>query len=165
MPTNSFIRRSAVIGIAAVVFATASWATQLTSKKALTLEISKQVAAVAESHAVKNKWSVVIAIVDDGGHLLYLERMDNAQTGSIEVAIQKAKSATSYKRPTKVFDAGVAGGRTALVALPGAIPFEGGIPLSADGQVIGAIGVSGVTGAQDGMIAQAGVDGFSAIVE
>ncbi len=165
MPIHSSIRRSAVVVIAAVVFATASWGAQLASKKALTLEISKQVAAAAESHATKNKWNVVIAIVDDGGHLLYLERMDGAQTGSIEVALQKAKSATSYKRPTKVFDAGVAGGRTALVALPGAIPFEGGIPLSADGQVIGAIGVSGVTGAQDGMIAQAGVDAFSAIVK
>ena len=165
MPINSVMKKSFVIVIAAVVFATASWGAQLASKKALTLEISKQVAAAAEAHATKNKWNVVIAIVDDGGHLLYLERMDGAQTGSIEVALQKAKSATSYKRPTKVFDAGVAGGRTALVALPGAIPFEGGIPLSADGQVIGAIGVSGVTGAQDGMIAQAGVDGFSAIVK
>ncbi len=126
--------------------------------------IKRSFAIAAESHATKNNWNVVIAIVDDGGHLLYLQRMDGAQTGSVEVAIKKAQTATSFKRPSKVFGAGVEGGRTALVALPGALPFEGGVPIAADGQVLGAIGVSGVTAAQDGMIAQAGVDELATIL-
>jgi len=164
MPINSSIKQFGAIAIATLVFATASWAAQLATKKALTLEISKEIAAAAESHATKNNWNVVIALVDDGGHLLYLQRMDGAQTGSVEIAIKKAQTATSFKRPSKVFGAGVEGGRTALVALPGALPFEGGVPIAADGQILGAIGVSGVTGAQDGMIAQAGVDALAEIL-
>ena len=164
MSTTTSIKRSLAIATAAIVFAGAPWAAQLATKKALTLEVTKQIAAAAESHAKKNNWNVVIAVVDDGGHLLYLERMDGAQTGSVEVAIKKAQTATSFKRPSKVFGAGVEGGRTALVALPGALPFEGGVPIAADGQILGAIGVSGVTAAQDGMIAQAGVDALSAIL-
>ena len=164
MSTTTSIKRSFAIATATIVFAGASWAAQLATKKALTLEITKQIAAASESHAKKNNWNVVIAIVDDGGHLLYLERMDGAQTGSVEVAIKKAQTATSFKRPSKVFGAGVEGGRTALVALPGALPFEGGVPITADGQILGAIGVSGVTAAQDGMIAQAGVDALGAIL-
>ena len=164
MSVNTSMRRSIAMAMAAIVFAGASWAAQLATKKALTLEITKQIAVAAESHATKNNWNVVIAIVDDGGHLLYLQRMDGAQTGSVEVAIKKAQTATSFKRPSKVFGAGLAGGRTALVALPGALPFEGGVPITADGQVLGAIGVSGVTAAQDGMIAQAGVDALGTIL-
>ena len=164
MSVNTSIKRSFAIAAATIVFAGASWAAQLATKKVLTLEITKQIAVAAESHATKNNWNVVIAIVDDGGHLLYLQRMDGAQTGSVEVAIKKAQTATSFKRPSKVFGAGVEGGRTALVALPGALPFEGGVPIAADGQVLGAIGVSGVTAAQDGMIAQAGVDELATIL-
>lgn len=165
MTAITMIKRSLAITIATLLFASTTWAAQLATKKALTLEVTKQIAAAAESHAAKNNWNVVIAIVDDGGHLLYLERMDGAQTGSIEVAIKKAQTATSFKRPSKVFEAGLAGGRTALVALPGALPFEGGVPIAAGGQVLGAIGVSGVTAAQDGMIAQAGVDALAAILK
>ncbi len=164
MPINSSIKQFGAIAIATLVFAGACWAAQLATKKALTLEISKEIAAAAESHATKNNWNVVIALVDDGGHLLYLERMDGAQTGSVEIAIKKAQTATSFKRPSKVFGAGVESGRTALVALPGALPFEGGVPIAADGQILGAIGVSGVTAAQDGMIAQAGVDALAEIL-
>ena len=165
MTATTMIKRSLAITIATLLFASTTWAAQLATKKALTLEVSKQIAAAAQSHAQKNNWNVVIAIVDDGGHLLYLERMDGAQTGSIEVAIKKAQTATSFKRASKVFGTGVEGGRTALVALPGALPFEGGVPIAADGQVVGAIGVSGVTAAQDGMIAQAGVDALAAILK
>jgi len=131
---------------------------QLADKKALTLEAAKKIAAAAEAEAAKNKWNVVIAIVDDGGHLIYLQRMDGTQTGSVDVAIKKAQTAMSFKRPTKVFEEAIAGGRNALIALHGALPLEGGLPLMSGGQQIGAIGVSGVKSTEDGQIAKAGAD-------
>lgn len=128
---------------------------KLASKPVLTLEVVKAVAAKASEYAIKNKWAVVISIVDDGGHLLYLERMDGVQTGSIEVAIQKATTAAAFKRKSKAFLDALKNGRPELVALPGGIPFDGGVPLIWNEQVIGAIGVSGMTtGEQDGMIAE-----------
>jgi glc operon protein GlcG len=130
----------------------------LATKKALTLDAAKKIAAAAEAEAIKNNWPVVIAVVDDGGHLLYLQRLDGTQIGSVEVATQKARTAIAFKRPSKAFSDMVAEGRTVMLALPGATPIEGGIPLVADGQIIGAIGVSGVTSAQDGQIAKAGAD-------
>ena len=133
-------------------------ALQLADKKGLTLELAKKIVAAAESAAVKNKWNVVIAIVDDGGHVIYLQRMDETQIGSVEVATQKAQSAVAFKRPTKDFEDAVAGGRSVILKIPGAMPVEGGIPLTVNGKVIGAIGVSGVTSQQDGVVAQAGVD-------
>jgi glc operon protein GlcG len=136
---------------------------QLADKKTLTLEAARKIAAAAEAEAAKNKWGVVIAIVDDGGHLVYLQRIDGTQTGSIDVAIKKAQTAMAFKRPTKVFEDAVAGGRNAILALPGALPLEGGVPLSAGGQIIGAIGVSGVTAQQDGQIAKAGADALAGL--
>lgn len=141
-----------------------SRADELITKKALSLDVARQIATAAEKHARENQWNVCIAIVDDGGHLVFFQRMDGAQTGSVVVSQRKAQTAIAFKRPTKVFEEGVAGGRTALVALPGAVPLEGGIPLTVDGQMIGAVGISGVTAQQDGMIAQAGVDAFAKIV-
>lgn len=129
---------------------------QLATKKSLTLEAARQIAAAAEAEARKNNWNVVIAILDDGGHLVYLQRMDTTQVGSVEVAIAKAKSAVFFKRPTKAFEEALSGGRTAILRLPNAVPVEGGVPLISDGVVIGAIGVSGVQSNQDGQIAQAG---------
>jgi uncharacterized protein GlcG (DUF336 family) len=131
---------------------------QLRDKKGITLDFAKKVAAAAAEEAVKNKWNVVIAVVDDGGSLVYLERLDDTQIGSIEVAIQKAQTAVNFKRPTKVLEDALAGGRTLILRLPGAIPIEGGVPLVVDEKVVGAIGVSGVTAAQDGQIAKAGVE-------
>jgi uncharacterized protein GlcG (DUF336 family) len=96
--------------------------------------------------------------VDDGGHLIYLQRLDGTQTGSIDVAIKKAQTAMSFKRPTKVFEDAIAGGRNALIALHGALPLEGGVPIAVGGQIIGAIGVSGVKSTEDGQIAKAGAD-------
>jgi glc operon protein GlcG len=104
---------------------------QLADKKVLTLEGAKKVAAAAEAEARKNGWNVVIAVVDDGGSLLYLQRIDGTQTGSIDVAIQKARTAQAFKRPTRVFEDAIAGGRVALVALHGALPLEGGVPKTA----------------------------------
>lgn len=131
---------------------------QLADKKVLTLDGAKKVAAAAEAEARKNNWNVVIAVVDDGGNLLYLQRIDGTQTGSIEVAIQKARTAQAFKRPTKVFEDAIAGGRNALIALHGALPLEGGVPIMAGGQMVGAIGVSGVKSTEDGQIAKAGAD-------
>ena len=98
---------------------------QLADKKALTLEAAKKIAAAAEAEAKKNSWNVVIAIVDDGGHLIYLQRMDGTQTGSVDVAIKKAQTAMTFKRPTKVFEDAVAGGRQGDPALHGALPIGG----------------------------------------
>ena len=125
-------------------------------KEVLTLALAKKIAAAAEQEANKNSWPVVIAIVDDGGHLVYLQRIDATQTGSIDVAIQKARSAAAFKRPTKVWEEAVTGGRVTILGLPGTIPIEGGVPLYRNDQLVGAIGVSGVRSAQDGQIAQAG---------
>ncbi len=137
---------------------------ELATKKALTLEVAKQIAAVSGQFARKNQWNVVIAIVDDGGHLVYFERMDGVQTGSVQVAIQKAQTAAAFKRPTRLFEEAIAQGRTALLGLPGGMPFEGGVPIAVKGQVVGAVGVSGVTAQQDGMIAQAGIDALPKIL-
>jgi uncharacterized protein GlcG (DUF336 family) len=134
---------------------------QFTQKHCLTLATAKAIAARAEQEAIKSAWPVVIAIVDDGGHLLYLARLDDTQVGSIEVAIQKARCALAFKRPTKVWEEAVSSGRTAVVALPGVIPIEGGVPLIHEGRVIGAIGVSGVRSAQDGQVAQAGAQALA----
>ena len=137
---------------------------ELASRKALTLEVAKQLAQAAEAEAAKNQWTMVIAVVDEGGNLLFLERMDETQIGSIDVAMRKAQSAIKFKRPTKVFEDAVAGGRTAIVTLPGALPIEGGLPITVDGRIIGAIGLSGGTSQQDGQIARAALDSLPKIL-
>jgi glc operon protein GlcG len=130
----------------------------LATKKSLTLAAAKRIADAAEQEALKNKWNVVMAIVDDGGHLVFLQRMDNTQLASVDVAIQKAKGAAMFKRNTKALEDIVTGGRTVMTTLKGVVPVEGGVLLEVDGQVLGAIGVSGVTSPQDGQIAKAGAD-------
>ncbi len=101
----------------------------------------------------------MIAIVDEGGHLLYLQRMDEAQVASVEIAPMKARTAAPFKRPSKVFEDRVnAAGGVNVLGLPGVVPSEGGLPIMVDGKVIGAIGVSGVLSSQDGIIAKAGLD-------
>jgi len=132
-------------------------AAQLASKRSLTLDAAKKIAAAAEAEAAKNKWNVVIAILDDGGHLIYLQRMDETQIGSVQIAQDKGRTAVIMKRPTKALEDAVASGRNVVLRLPGVLPVEGGLPLMVDGKVIGGIGVSGVTSQQDGQIAAAGV--------
>jgi uncharacterized protein GlcG (DUF336 family) len=127
-------------------------------KPVLTLEDAKRVAAAAEAEALGNEWKVVIAVVDDGGHLLYLQRSHDTQFGSVETAITKAHAAVAFQRPTKSSEDAVLSGRLIHLALPGVIPADGGVPLIRDGLVIGGIGVSGVRSFQDGQIAQAGVN-------
>lgn len=98
------------------------------NKPVLTLDDAKKIAAAAETEALRNSWRVVIAIVDDGGHLLYLQRNHGTQFGSVEIAIQKARAAVAFQRPTKVTEDAVMGGRLIHLALPGALPAEGGVP-------------------------------------
>jgi len=126
----------------------------------ISLENAKKAAAPALAEATKNNWNVAVAIVDPAGNLIYYEKMDNTQLGSANVAIDKARSAALFKRPTKAFqDALAAGGDSVrLLRIQGVVPVEGGIPLVADGKIVGAIGVSGVTSAQDNQCAKAGAD-------
>ncbi len=133
---------------------------QLATKKSLTLDAARKLADAARAEATANKWTMVIAIVDDGANLVYLERADGTQIGSVEVATDKARSAVKFKRPTKAFEDMLAGGRQAILKLPGALPVEGGVPLMIDGVVLGAIGLSGGTSAQDGQVAAAAVKVF-----
>jgi len=130
---------------------------QLADKKVLTLDAARKIAAGAEAEARKNNWNVVIAVVDDGGHLVYLQRIDGTQTGSIDVAIGKARTAAAFKRPTKVFDE-LAKTRPSITSIsPTAVLLEGGVPVVVGGQMVGAVGVSGVTSQQDAQIAEAGI--------
>ena len=130
---------------------------ELAARKALTLAAAKQMASAAEAEARKNNWNVVICIVDEGGHLMYLQRMDETQLASVEIAQGKAKTAVLYKRPTKAMEDAVAGGRNVVMTLPGALPVEGGLPIAVEGRIIGGIGVSGVQSTQDAQIARAGL--------
>ena len=123
---------------------------------ALSLEDAKRVAAAARAEAEKNGWAIVIAVVDDGGHLMYLERMDGTQKASSRIAEAKGRTAILFKRPTKAIEDNVLEGRTVMMGLPGAVPLEGGVPLLKDGQFLGGIGVSGVQSFQDGVVARAG---------
>jgi len=125
-------------------------------KAGLTLAAAKKIVAAAEAEALKHAWPVVIAVVDEGGNLICLQRLDNAQFGSVEVAIQKAKSAVAFKRPTKAWEELLASGQNRVLGLPGVLSSEGGVPLTWKGQIVGAIGVSGVKSSEDGQIARAG---------
>ena len=125
---------------------------------AVTLEQAKKIAVGAAAEAKKNNWCVVIAIVDTHGFLKYYEMMDDTQTASATVAIEKARTAAMFRRPTKMFEDAIGGGRNALLAMPVATPLEGGLPIVSNGKVIGAVGVSGLTSPQDAQVAQAGLD-------
>ena len=129
----------------------------MASKPILTLEDAKRVAAAAEAEAARNNWGVVVAVVDDGGHLLYLQRSHTTQFGSVETAIAKAYAAIAFRRPTKASEDAVLSGRLIHLALPNVIPAEGGVPLLIDGVVVGALGISGVRSAEDGQVAAAGL--------
>jgi uncharacterized protein GlcG (DUF336 family) len=127
-------------------------------KYALALDGAKKAAAAAEAEALKNGWNVVIAITDDGGNLLYLQRLDGTQASSSETATRKASTAALFKRPTKALEDAVAGGRVSLLSLPNVTPLEGGLPILYKGEIIGAIGVSGAQSSQDAQVAKVGAD-------
>jgi uncharacterized protein GlcG (DUF336 family) len=122
----------------------------------ITIDQAKKIAASAVAHAQKNRWPVAVAIVDRHGFLVYFEKMDDTQTGSVEVALDKAKSAGMFRRPTRVFEEGVAKGRNALLGLKGASTITGGVPVVVGGKVIGGVGVSGATADQDEEVALTG---------
>ena len=125
----------------------------------ISIDAAKNAMAAAEAEATKNNWGVAIAIVDSGANLVMLHRLDNAQLSSVRIAEQKARTAAEFRRPTKVFEDAVAGGGVGLRVLTfGASVAEGGVPIISGGQVIGAIGVSGVQSHQDAQVAQAGAD-------
>jgi glc operon protein GlcG len=123
----------------------------------LSIEDARQIATACRAKAIEQSWNVVIAIVDEGAHLMYLERMDGTQKASSVVAVEKAKTALLFKRPTKAIEAAVLAGRSIMMMLPGATPIEGGLPLVRDGQFLGAVGISGVQSFEDGIVAEAGV--------
>jgi uncharacterized protein GlcG (DUF336 family) len=121
------------------------------------LERAKTVASAAHAEAQKNGWLMAITILDPSGQLVYFEKMDGTQLGSIELSMDKARSAILFKRPTKAFEDAVAGGGIGVrvIKIPGAMPVEGGIPLIENGKIIGAVGVSGGQCSQDGQCATA----------
>jgi glc operon protein GlcG len=118
---------------------------------------AKKIAAGVVAECQKNGWNVAIAVVDNHGFLVYFERMDNTQTGSMDIAIGKAKSAATYRRPTRVFMEAINKGGPATATLPGVFASPGGLPIMVDGKVTGGVGVSGVTGDQDEQCAKAGL--------
>lgn len=126
----------------------------------ITLEAAKKAAAPALAEAARNNWAMAVAVVDIAGDLVYFEKMDATQAGSVVVAVDKARSAARFKRPTKAFqDMLTSGGEGLRVfRITGAVPVEGGVPIVVGGKIVGAIGVSGGTSAQDGQCARAGVD-------
>ena len=149
--------RMLIACLAATMLLAGTATAQLGSKKVVLLEEAKKIAAAAHAEAVKNKWNMVIAIVDEAGNLIYLERMDNAQIGSVSVAQGKARTAAQFRRPTRVFEEAITKGRNPLLNLAADFtPVTGAVPIVSGGVVIGAVGVSGGTSDQDEQCAKAG---------
>jgi glc operon protein GlcG len=135
----------------------------LPTRKTLTLEAARLAMAASEAEAIRNAWRVVIAVVDDGGHPILLQRLDGAQISSIDTAVNKARAAVAWKRPTRLLEESVNNGRYAFLSIhQGMALLQGGVPVEVDGQVLGAIGVSGVKASDDEVIALAGVNALKA---
>jgi glc operon protein GlcG len=136
---------------------------ELSDKKALTLDGAQKVIAGATAQAARNKSGGVIAVVDDGGNLMALERLDGTFAAGANISIGKARTAVLFRKPTKFFEDVIAKGRTSMVALNDFTPLQGGVPLVVDGQIVGAVGVSGATSAQqDEELAMAGANALNA---
>lgn len=161
MPSLRTLGRSALavafllLAVAGRGAAQASSAASVTMQPALSADAVKRALAAAEAEAAKNGWRVSIAVVDPAGELLGFMRLEGAPFSSVDVAQAKARSAARFRRPTLAFSDAVAAGRTAILALPGVVPIEGGVPVTIDGRVVGAVGVSGVTSQQDAQVAWA----------
>src|ERR1044072_386511 len=167
MKTNVRIALMPLLLLSASIFVNArtNVQAQLPTKQVLTLEAAKKIAAVAEAEARRRGATVVIAVVDDGGYLLVLERLDDAQVASVDVGIAKARTAAIFRRPSRVFEDQVKNGRIAALALPGAVALQGGVPIIVDGKVIGAIGVRGNSPQEDEDIARVGADSATAAIK
>jgi uncharacterized protein GlcG (DUF336 family) len=160
MSPKNLLRYGAILVLAMSALASAFGQMPNPYGAAISLENAKKAAAPAIAEAVKNNWAMAVAIVDPSGNLVYYEKMDATQIGSANVAIDKARSAALFKRPTKTYQDALAAGGDGMrvLRLQGAVPIEGGIPILVDGKIAGAIGVSGGTAAQDGQCAKAGAD-------
>jgi glc operon protein GlcG len=134
--------------------------THLRHLPTLTLDAAKAIAAAAETFALSREWTIAVAVVDAAGGLILFHLLEDTQPGSQEVALHKARTAARFKRPTKALEDAVAGGRQALLSLPGVTAVEGGLPILVDGRVIGAVGVSGMQSSQDSQVAEAGLAAF-----
>jgi len=137
---------------------------ELPVKRVITLNVAKKIAAAAEAEANRRHLTAAIVVVDDGGYPLLLQRLDNTQVASVEVGIGKARTAAIFRRPSKDFEDQIKEGRVAALALPGATPLQGGVPIILDGKVIGAIGVSGESPKDDEDVAKAGAAAAAAAI-
>lgn len=153
------MKLSPFLAAVALAFTTIADAQTMSYGTPITADTAKKIAAPAVAEARKNQWMMAVAIVDPNGDLVYFEKMDDTQVGSVDVAISKARSAARFKRPTKAFQDVLAAGGEGLriLALDGAVPVDGGVPIVVGGRIVGAIGVSGGTSAQDGQVAAAGL--------
>jgi len=128
------------------------------TRSMLTLEDCKSISAAAEAEARKNNWNVCIAILDDGGHLLHLARMDGATPANARIAVDKGRTAAETRRSTQMWEERIKSGRMSMLRMPGVLPVQGGLPIVVDGTCVGAVGVSGVQSHEDEQIAKAGID-------
>ena len=151
-----------VIGIGLLSIGVTRASAQFVEKKTLSLAAAKKMAVAAEAEATKNNWSMVITVLDDGGNLLYLERMDGTQLGSIEVSQGKARTALQFKRPSKAFQDLIDKDQAHLITLGHITGVQGGLPIVYEGKIVGSIGCSGGTSAQDEQVAQAGINALGA---
>jgi len=160
MSSRSSLRYVAVVMFAIGALQTVSGQMPNPYGLSITVDDAKKAVAPALAEAAKNNWKVAVAIVDPGGNLVYYEKMDNTQLASANISIDKARSAARFKRPTKAFQDALAAGGEGLrvLGLEGAVPVEGGFPLVMDGKIVGGIGVSGATSAQDAQCSKAGAD-------
>ena len=151
------------LGVILMALTATGAAQQLPTKRVLTLDAASRMATAAQAEAAKNGWLVAVAVVDDGGNLLLFHRMDNAKLVAIDIAIRKAKTAVFFQGDTKALELEVTkGGRTSLLPIADFMPLEGGLPITVDGKIIGAIGVSGMAGDQDAQCAAAGLKALAA---
>jgi glc operon protein GlcG len=148
--------RSLISGALLLTAVASTASAQSSLKRVISLAAADRIAAAAEAEARRRGATVVIVVVDDGGYPIVLRRLDDTQVASVEVGIGKARTAAIFRRPSKVFEDQVREGRVAALALPGATPLQGGVPIVFEGKVIGAIGVSGNTPQEDEAIALAG---------
>ena len=156
------LARKAILGLSLAVLATAAAAQDRRPGygPSITLAAAKKVTAGTIAECAKNQWNVAVAIVDPHGFLIYFERMEDTQWASNDIAIGKARSAATFRRPTRVFADVINKGGPAVATLGGVYASPGGVPIFVDGKVIGAVGVSGVTGDQDEQCAKAGISGM-----